>query len=72
MRYNVILEEDPDGGYVVHCPALSGCFSQGDTKKEALKNIKEAIELYLESLEKDREKIPHDVHSEIIPVQVHE
>ena len=70
--YNVILEEDPDGGYTVHCPALPGCFSQGDTKEEAIKNIKEAILAYLESLEKDKENIPEDVETIIVPVKVHE
>lgn len=72
MEYKVVLEKDPeDKGYVVHCPALPGCFSQGDTIEEALKNIKEAIELYLESLEKDKERIPKDVETMIIPVKVH-
>ncbi|GBE17787.1 MAG TPA: type II toxin-antitoxin system HicB family antitoxin [Euryarchaeota archaeon] len=54
MRFKVILEEDKEmGGYVVSCPALPGCHSQGDTKKEALKNIKEAIQACLESLSED-------------------
>ena len=71
LEYNVVLEEDPDGGYIVHCPALPGCFSQGETKEEAIENIKEAILVYLESLQKDKEEIPNDVKSEIVPVQVH-
>ncbi len=46
-----MLEEDlEDGGYIVHCPALKGCWSQGDTQEEALKNIKEAIAGYLKTL----------------------
>ncbi|MFV2040470.1 MAG: type II toxin-antitoxin system HicB family antitoxin [Candidatus Hydrothermarchaeales archaeon] len=54
MRFKVILEEDKEmGGYVVSCPALLGCHSQGDTKKEALNNIKEAIQACLESLSED-------------------
>ena len=41
MDYKVIIEPDPeDGGYVVHCPALPGCYSQGDTREEAIANIK--------------------------------
>lgn len=44
-----MLEPQEDGGYTVFVPSLPGCISQGDTKKEALENIKEAIELYLES-----------------------
>jgi len=51
MKFNIILEEDlEDGGYIVHCPALKGCWSQGDTIDEALKNIKEAIVGYLKTL----------------------
>ena len=51
MKFKVILEPQPEGGYVAYVPALPGCFSQGETKEEVLKNIKEAIELYLEVLE---------------------
>ena len=58
LSYTVIYEEDPGGGYVAFVPALSGCHSQGDTIEEAEKNIKEAIELYLESLEAHGEDIP--------------
>jgi Uncharacterized conserved protein len=44
MKSQVVIEEDlEDGGYIVHCPALKGCWSQGDTIEEALENIKEAI-----------------------------
>jgi len=54
MKFKVILEEDKEvGGYVVSCPALVGCHSQGDTVDEALENIKEAIEACLESLSGD-------------------
>ncbi len=48
MKLTVILEPQEEGGYTVHVPSLPGCISQGETKEEALKNIKEAIELYLE------------------------
>ena len=59
MEYKIVLEPDvEEGGYVVHCPALAGCYSQGDTKEEATENIREAIEAYLESLEKDNLPIP--------------
>jgi len=49
--YPVIIEQD-ENGYIVSCPAFEGCYSQGDTIDEALKNIKEAIELCLEEEEK--------------------
>ena len=48
MRLQVILEPSDEGGYTVYVPALPGCISEGDTRDEALKNINEAIELYLE------------------------
>ena len=52
MIFNVILEPAEEGGYNVVVPALDGCFTQGQTEKEALKNAKEAIRCYLEGLEK--------------------
>ncbi len=57
-KFKVVLEQDPDGGYSVHVPALPGCASQGDTLEEALKNIQEAIELYVWSLKDDDLPIP--------------
>ena len=48
MKFKVVLEEAEEGGYVVYVPALPGCVSQGETKEEALENIKEAIEVYLD------------------------
>jgi len=57
MRFKVVLEEDEEvGGYVVSCPGLPGCYSQGDTVEEALENIKEAIQACLESLSEDEIK----------------
>ena len=49
MKIKVIVEKGDDGYFVAHCPSLKSCWSQGKTKEEALKNIQEAIELYLES-----------------------
>lgn len=48
MNIKVILKMGEDGQYVAHCPALKSCWSQGKTREEALQNIREAIELYLE------------------------
>jgi len=63
----VVLEKGEDGYYVVTVPSLPGCISQGKTKKEALENIKEAIELYLEVLqEKELKKIPKAEVVEVI------
>jgi predicted RNase H-like HicB family nuclease len=48
MKFVVTLERDEDGAYVVECPAIPGCISQGDTEEEALENIKDAIRQCLE------------------------
>ncbi len=48
MKFKVILEEAEEDGYIVYVPALPGCVSQGETKEEAIENIKEAIEVYLD------------------------
>ena len=49
LQYNAVIQEEKEGGYSVWVPALPGCTSQGETFEETIKNIKEAIELYLES-----------------------
>jgi predicted RNase H-like HicB family nuclease len=48
LKLKVVLEPQEEGGYTVYVPSLPGCISEGETTKEALANIKEAIELYLE------------------------
>ena len=57
-RYTIILEREADGGFHAYCPALKGCHSQGDSLDEAIDNIREAIEVYLESVEAHNEPIP--------------
>lgn len=56
-NYTVILEIESDGGYHAFCPILKGCHSQGDSFEEAIENITEAIELYIESLRADNQSI---------------
>jgi antitoxin HicB len=51
MKFNVVLEHAEEGGFNVRVPALDGCFTQGETVKEALANAKEAIACYLEGLQ---------------------
>lgn len=53
MRMQVVLEPSEEGGYTVYVPALPGCISEGDNVDDALANIREAIELYLEPVEDD-------------------
>ncbi len=66
-RYTVVLTTEPEeGGYRVSVPALLGCYSQGESLDEALTNIREAIELYLESLAADGLPPPPDADSPIL------
>ena len=53
MRIKVVLESSNEGGYTVYVPSLPGCISEGETVQDALTNIREAIELYLEPVEDD-------------------
>ena len=69
-KFRVILETNDSGGYTVTVPLLPGCISEGDTKEEALANIKEAIELYMESLQADGEPIPSEETAEEAVVEV--
>lgn len=64
----VILIPDPDGGYVVEVPSLPGCYSQGETVEDALANIREAIELHIETMIEDGEDVPEDVGEPLLRV----
>lgn len=64
----VILIPDPDGGYVVEVPSLPGCYSQGETVEETLANIREAIELPIETMIEDGEDVPDDVGEPLLRV----
>ena len=59
-EYRVVLVPEDEGGFSVFVPALPGCYTQGDTRDEALTMAKEAIELHLESLREHGEPIPAD------------
>ena len=63
LSYSVFYEAVSGGGYVAIVPALPGCHTQGDTLEEAERNIREAIELYLESLAAHGEPIPEESKS---------
>ena len=60
LKYDVVFEEQSDGGYTALVPSLPGCISEGDTFEETKTNITDAIMLYLEDMEADGEKIPED------------
>jgi len=67
MRQVIVIRDFETGGYTVEVPSLPGCVSQGETVDEALANIKEAIELYIEVLEEDGKPVPEDYPE---PIQV--
>jgi predicted RNase H-like HicB family nuclease len=69
MRYTVVLEREADGGYVASVPALAGCVSQGDTRAEALNNIREAIELYIEDCREAGDPVPTEAGKEYVEVE---
>lgn len=68
MKFRVLVEQDEDGVYVAEIPSLPGCISQGNNRQEALDNTREAIALYLESLEAHGEPIPPSITEEIVEV----
>ena len=73
FKLEVILEPAEEGGYTVICPMLKGCISEGETKKEALANIQDAIQLYLKAVKKEEEILVHQHKgSELLTVSVNE
>jgi len=71
MKVSVIIEKDKFG-YYTYCPELKGCHSQGDTLEEVMYNIKEAIELYLETLDEEEKKylLSQEIFTTSLEVQV--
>lgn len=69
MKYRVVVEADEDGAYVAEVPSLPGCVTQGKTRAEAIANAKEAIALYVESLEAHGDPVPPPISEEIVEVR---
>ena len=69
-RLTILIESDETGGYYAFCPALPGCYSQGNTLEETKANIQEAIQCHLESLVKDGQPIPQEREEFVGTVQV--
>ena len=65
----VLMYQDEEGAWVVECPSLPGCISQGQTKEEALRNVQEAIRAYVAALEEDHLPVPEE-HFEAMLVAV--
>ena len=70
MRYTVILESGRVSGYVAICPALPGCVAQGRTKRVALKNIREAIETYIQALIEEGLPVPTERGRQTVEIDV--
>jgi predicted RNase H-like HicB family nuclease len=70
MGYTVILEQEPDGEFVALVPALPGCVSQGGTRQEAIANVREAIELYIEDCIASGDPVPTEAGKEFVELQV--
>lgn len=68
MKYRVLIEPDEDGIFVAECPSLPGCVSQGTTRTEALRNIREAIEGYVASLKAHRDPVPPSIVEEKVEI----
>ena len=69
MKFRVVIQQDEDGKFVAHCPTLPGCWSQGDTRDQAKRNIADAIEGYLTSLKKHGDPIPPPITEEVIEIE---
>ena len=69
MKFRVLIERDEDGVFIATAPSLPGCVSDGTTREEALSNIREAIALYLESLEAHGDPIPPSISEELVEVE---
>ncbi|HCU21986.1 MAG TPA: hypothetical protein DF698_03680 [Candidatus Atribacteria bacterium] len=69
-KYRILIEKDENGIYIASCPALQGCYSQGDTVDEALQNIKDAIQLHIEARQALGEPIPIEILIEEVEVVV--
>jgi predicted RNase H-like HicB family nuclease len=70
MTYTVVIREGNESGYVATVPALPGCVSQGQTRRAALRNAKEAIEAYIEALLEDGLPVPTQTDSEVVNIEV--
>lgn len=69
MKYRVVIQQDEDGVFVAEVPGLPGCISQGQTRSEALLNVQEALEAYIESLQAHDEPVPPSIEEEVIEVR---
>ncbi|APV44584.1 putative nuclease of the RNAse H fold, HicB family [Dehalogenimonas formicexedens] len=70
MKYTVIIEKGRESGFIAKVPALKGCISQGKTRVEAMKNVQEAAEAYIESLLEEGYVVPIEVGRDYLQIEV--
>jgi antitoxin HicB len=68
MRFRVFIQQDEEGQFVATCPSFPGCISQGETRDEAVDNIRDAIQGYIASLKKHNEPVPPSIDEEVVEV----
>jgi predicted RNase H-like HicB family nuclease len=66
MKLKVVIESSEEGGFTVYVPSLPGCVSEGETEQEAMQNLRETIELYLEPVDDDLAGIGKDVREIVL------
>jgi predicted RNase H-like HicB family nuclease len=69
VKSRILIEPDEDGIFAAICPSLPGCHSQGATRAEAMVNIREAVDVYLESLREHGDPIPPGIDEEVLEIQ---
>ncbi len=69
-RFTIVVERDEDGVYVASCPAIQGCYTQGDTYEEAVENLKDAITLHIEARRQVGEPVPLEVAIDEVELNV--
>jgi predicted RNase H-like HicB family nuclease len=67
--FQVVIEQDEDGVFVAECPALQGCYAQGDTFEEALENIKDVVAMCIEELKEEKKKKINLKYPEVIGIK---
>ena len=70
LKYTIILTRGNEGGFVARAPALPGCVSQGRTRRETIRNVKEAVSVYIEALVEDGLPVPREIDRNVLQVEV--
>ena len=70
LKYTIILTRGNEGGFVARVPALPGCVSQGRTRRETIRNVKEAVSVYIEALVEDGLPVPREIDRNVLQVEV--